>query len=269
MLIEPAERAEGTEAIEGSEGQGVYAEENVGVGTHVVEITSMNLHAGRDRAGRGYDVAQTLRHLAADVVALQEAWHPHRGEDPLGVAADALGLRLLRHDLLAATTRHDLGIPGSDPHAVGAWGLALLTALPVLENAVLDLGLAPGDMARRAAQVVTVETRDGMLLRVVNTHLTYRIRSTPGQLRRLVSALPPMPHPTVILGDLNTVWPLTLAAVGYRRAVRGRTWPAYWPVAQLDHVLIDRQPLAATGGAVGVAGSDHLPVQAVLRFAHR
>ncbi|MET9087202.1 endonuclease/exonuclease/phosphatase family protein [Streptomyces sp. NPDC004237] len=266
MLIE---RAEGTEAVERSEGQGVYAEKNVGVGTQVVEIASMNLHAGRDRAGQEYDVAHTLRHLAADVVALQEAWRPNEGEDLLGTAADALGLQLLRHHLLAATTRHDLGIPGADPHAVGAWGLALLTALPVLEDAVLDLGLAPGDMARRAAQVVTVKTRDGTLLRVVNTHLTYLIRSSPGQLRRLVRALPPMPYPTLILGDLNMVWPLTLAAVGYRRAVRGRTWPAYRPVVQLDHVLVDRQPLAAQGGAAGVPGSDHLPVRAALRFTHR
>lgn len=242
---------------------------NVEGATHAVKIASMNLHAGSDRTGQTHDLLPALRLLAADVVALQEAWNPSDREDPLRAGANTLGLRMLRHDLLVGATRHDLGIPGPAPHTTGNWGLALLSALPVLEHDVLDLGMARGDIARRAAQVVTVKMRDGSLLRVANTHLTYRPQSSPGQLRRLARALPPTPHPTVIVGDLNTVWPLTLAAVGYRRAVRARTWPAYRPVAQLDHVLVDRKPLAAVGEVADVTGSDHRPVRAVLRFAHR
>ena len=55
---------------------------------------------------------------------------------------------------------------------------------------------------------------------------------------------------------------------GWRRTVRGRTWPAGRPHSQIDHILVR----AADGTEVlhsevlpGV-GSDHRPVRATLRF---
>jgi endonuclease/exonuclease/phosphatase family metal-dependent hydrolase len=72
------------------------------------------------------------------------------------------------------------------------------------------------------------------------------------------------PVPTVIVGDLNMPRPATVAAPGYRAAVRGRTFPAERPLIQLDHMLL-RGPVIATGGEVaGPLGSDHLPIRAQL-----
>jgi len=51
---------------------------------------------------------------------------------------------------------------------------------------------------------------------------------------------------------------------GWRRTVRGRTWPAWRPHSQLDQVLV-RGPLTFCGGDVlPAAGSDHRAVRADL-----
>jgi endonuclease/exonuclease/phosphatase (EEP) superfamily protein YafD len=53
---------------------------------------------------------------------------------------------------------------------------------------------------------------------------------------------------------------------GWRRAVRGRTWPAHRPHSQIDHVLV-RDDVEALGGEVlPDVGSDHRPLRVTLRF---
>jgi endonuclease/exonuclease/phosphatase family metal-dependent hydrolase len=98
---------------------------------------------------------------------------------------------------------------------------------------------------------------------VVNTHLTHRY-SSPVQLALLVRRLAGSPVPTVIAGDLNMPRPATVVALGYRPVVRGRTFPAGWPLIQLDHMLL-RGRVTATGAEVAEPlGSDHLPIRAQL-----
>jgi endonuclease/exonuclease/phosphatase family metal-dependent hydrolase len=115
--------------------------------------------------------------------------------------------------------------------------------------------------------VVQVEDAEGGLLRIVNVHFTHRLAHGPAQLRRLLRGLAGSDRPTVLGGDFNMCRPTVYLASGYRPAVRGRTWPAHRPVAQLDHLLtgpgitVSRQQVAAP------VGSDHLPVRAVLSYA--
>lgn len=231
-----------------------------------VTLASLNMHGGVDRAGVPFDLGEACRTLDADIVVLQETWRAD-SRDPVAAASSALGLAAVRHDSLPGTSLHRLGIPGADQHAAGVWGLAVLTRLPVVEERTVELGLARGDIVGRAAQVVTVALPAGGALRVVNTHLTHRFLASPAQLRRLVRVLLAGRHPTAIVGDLNTFFPLTLAASGYRRAVRGATWPAHRPLLQLDHLLIDRRLRAAHGTVTGPLGSDHLAIRAGLDVA--
>jgi endonuclease/exonuclease/phosphatase family metal-dependent hydrolase len=53
---------------------------------------------------------------------------------------------------------------------------------------------------------------------------------------------------------------------GWRRTVRGRTWPMPAPMHQLDHILVNDAVRDEDGKVGSFAGSDHLPVRAVLRF---
>jgi len=232
-----------------------------------VTIASLNLHFGRDRDGERFDVEAACRSLKADVIALQETWGSAEDPNAIGAVAEALGFEILRFSLLEATDLHSHGVVDLERNEGGAWGLAVLTALPVADYDVLDLGMAPGDMARRAAQLATVIAPNGRALRVVNTHLTHRVFASPVQMRRLTRRLVARPNPTVIVGDLNMVWPVTMIASGYRRAARGTTWPAHRSGVQLDHILVNRALDCVDGELLDPVGSDHLPIRARLRFA--
>jgi len=225
-------------------------------------LASLNLHGGRRADGTPFDVVTACRQLQADMIVLQEAWWPAGRPDPVAEAADALGHRVLRADLVAGTDLHSLGIAADASR--GQWGLAVLTALPVTGYEVADLGRTPGERMSRAAQLVTVTTPAGASLRVVNTHLTYRLFS-PVQLVRLTRRLAASTAPTVIAGDLNMPGPVSGLAVGYSPAVHGRTYPAHRPLLQLDQMLTSQAVRARDGTVLPPAGSDHLPIRACLR----
>ena len=149
--------------------------------------------------------------------------------------------------------------------ARGRWGLAMLTTAPVLGFDVTDLGRIPGDLVPREAQLVTIGLPRRGSLRIVNTHLTYRLLS-PVQLLRLVRRLAVDDLPTVIARDLNMPLPVTGLAAGYAPAVSGRTYPAHRPLLQLDHILASRRVARCGGEVLPPVGSDHLPVRARLRL---
>ena len=225
-------------------------------------LASLNTHAGRTAGGRPYDLEAACRQLKADIILLQEVWRPRGQLNPVGEIAAALGAEPLWTDLISDTDLDSVGI-AAEP-ARGRWGLATLTTAPVLAFEVTDLGRVPGDIVARAAQLVTVERPGCGPLRIVNTHLTYRLLS-PVQLLSLVRRLAADDIPTVIAGDLNMPMPVTGLAVGYAPAVSGRTFPAHRPLLQLDHILASRRVARSGGEVLPPVGSDHLPVRARLR----
>jgi len=226
-----------------------------------VTMASLNLHGGLDRHGQPFDVEAACHYMKADVITVQEAWLPDGQPDPLAAVAQALGARVKHASLAVGTTLASLRV-GSGT-AVGGWGLAVLTMLPVTGYHVVELGRALWDPCPRAAQVVTVTTPGGRSLRVVNTHLTHRYTS-PVQLRRLVRRLAGGNDPTVIVGDLNMPGAATRAAAGYSRVIRGRTYPAHRPLVQLDHLLAGPRLTGLAGEVLDPVGSDHLPIRAQL-----
>jgi endonuclease/exonuclease/phosphatase family metal-dependent hydrolase len=69
------------------------------------------------------------------------------------------------------------------------------------------------------------------------------------------------------MGDFNMWGPVVSAALpGWRRAVRGRTWPAPRARHQLDHVLVNNAIDVRGSHIDAYNGSDHLPVRADLSF---
>ena len=235
-----------------------------------LSLASLNLHAGRDADGRPYDVTEAIAALSANVVLVQENWRP-AGTDSLARRAALAGgyESLAELDVLAGTSLSGLSI--ADSAQPGAWGLAVLSRFPMRSCSAVALGAAPGDVAGvRMAQVVEIEYAEDALLRVVNVHLTHRLVHGPGQLRRLIRALEDSDQPTVIGGDFNMCRPTVHLARGYRPAVRGRTWPARRPVAQIDHILTGPGVDVARQAVAAPQGSDHLPIRASLLLAgHR
>ena len=228
-----------------------------------VILASLNTHGGRGADGRPYDLEAACRQLKADVLVLQEVWRPHGRPDPVAEIAGALGAESLWTDLVADTNLRSVGISGEPGR--GRWGLAMLSTVPVTGFEVMDLGRIAGDSTPRAAQLVTMKLPGQGQLRIVNTHLTYRLLS-PVQLLRLVRRLTADDIPTVIAGDLNMPMPLTGLAAGYAPAVMGRSFPAHRPLLQLDHILVTRQVAGRGGEVLPPVGSDHLPVRARLRL---
>jgi endonuclease/exonuclease/phosphatase family metal-dependent hydrolase len=225
-------------------------------------LASMNLHGGRGADGTPYDVVAACRELKADMIVVQEAWWPAGQPDLVAEAAQALGARLLRTEMVTDTDLRSLAIARDLRH--GRLGLVVVTTLPVTGYEVADLGRTPGDRVSRSAQLIMVTTPGGASLRVANTHLTHRLMS-PVQLVRLTRLLAASTVPTVIAGDLNMPGPVTGLAVGYAPAVNGRTFPADSPLLQLDHILTSRAVRARDGQVLPPAGSDHLPIRACLR----
>lgn len=233
--------------------------------TFEVALGSLNLHGGRTPLGQTYSVADAIGSMETDVVVVQENWRPEGTDSIAREAAKKCRYgEVLELDLLGETTLYDLGVVDRlTASERGSWGLAVLSRLPVVGQSIVTLGSAAGDMGPRAALVVDLGGNGRPILRVVNTHLTHRAIHGPGQLRRLLMAVR-AEYPVVIVGDLNMCRPMIYLARPYRPVVRGRTWPARSPVAQLDHVLAGAGIRTAIGTVMPPVGSDHLPIRANL-----
>jgi len=256
-------------------------------------VASFNVHGGIDGWGRPFDVVDACRRLDADVLVLQETWSPldEGGGAKEGLAeevAASLGYRLTAVPVAPARRypvppdhgagwgplggrrqalglRVEVGGRGPGTRSLGrrgVVGIAVLTRLPVAGTDVLDLGRFGRDRVRRVALRVTVGGPDVV---VVGTHLPHIRHGSPVHVRRLQGLLPDTETPAVLMGDMN-MWgpPLTAMLPGWSRAVRGRSWPAWRPLFQIDHILVTRVVRVMESGVVEIKGSDHLPVRAQL-----
>jgi len=234
-----------------------------------LSLATFNTHYGVRPARRppaeAYDVTEALRGLDADVIVLQEVWRPDRRRGPVDVAAAALGYDLHYEPTGPATA--DALWPHLTRSGRDESGIAVLTRLPLRRLGSPAVGPTRGDPAP-CRRVLDVEIDvAGTPLRLVAVHLTSRLpHGPPIQLRRLARLLPPPGTATVVAGDCNFWGPGVEALLpGWRRGVRGRTWPARAPHSQIDHVLSRPADVAVSRGAVlGDVGSDHRPVRVEL-----
>lgn len=222
-----------------------------------MRLVSYNVHRCIGaRGGASVErVAEVLRELAPDVVALQEVLSSERipKTGQLEQLADAVGL---------------VPVPGATlVHADGPYGNGLLLSGPPVEVIRHDLSVAGREP--RGALEVTVEGEFGRV-RLINTHLGLSARERRGQVRRLEQIVTAPGEPLVaLLGDTNE-WrprigdPLRALDRRLERAPSGRTFPSRRPLVALDRIWIGpgfslrdsgshRSPLARMA-------SDHLPV---------
>jgi endonuclease/exonuclease/phosphatase family metal-dependent hydrolase len=161
----------------------------------------------------------------------------------------------------------------------GRWGLAVLSRARVVTTQTLELGKLKRDFTHRGALVVRLAVGpgagdtdragapDAANFVVVGTHGAHLSDGSPFQIRRLRRQLPPRDEPATLAGDLN-LWgpPLSMMLPGWNRAVRGRTWPAWRPHSQPDHILVTRPVRVLEAGVIRVGDSDHRAVRATLSW---
>jgi endonuclease/exonuclease/phosphatase family metal-dependent hydrolase len=252
-----------------------------------ITLATLNVHGGvrartfstprlrsRPRPGEvspngAYDVAAVLGALDADVVVVQESWRPDGGAAAVDVAATAGGATV--HEILFGR-----GIVEPWPHLIGTRqsrsrgdiGIAVLSRLPARRLEDLHVGRALGDPASNRRALHLECDLGGSPLEIVAVHLTSRLPHGPTtQLARLRRQLPPPDRRAVVIGDFNLWGPAVSALLpGWRRAVRGRTWPAHRPHSQIDHVLVRGDAEVVDAEILDSVGSDHRPVRVPLRF---
>jgi endonuclease/exonuclease/phosphatase family metal-dependent hydrolase len=240
----------------------------------MAELTlgSLNLHAGRGTPGHDaplFDVVTACKEVDTDVLVLQEAW-AGPGADDVATVADVLGYDVAGTFSVARATREGTLrlVAREGPDGDADWTVAVLSRLPVLDAGIV--ALTPQlrrDPGRRAVVRAVVDV-DGSPFTVVGTHLPL-IKDPVWRLApALRSTLPAADEPGALVGDMN-MWGWCadrLAGPGWRRAVRGRTYPSHRPHSQTDHVLVNTAVTVTSAGVIPQVMSDHRPVRARLRF---
>jgi endonuclease/exonuclease/phosphatase family metal-dependent hydrolase len=241
----------------------------------MAELTlgSLNLHMGRGAGGHDapfYDVVTACKEVDTDVLVVQEAWVPDGEDGDVLAVAGALGYRVAATFAVARAECHEQVrlIARSGDAGDGDWQVAVLSRLPVVDSRVLALEpQLPRDPGRRALLAVTVEVA-GRSFTVCGTHMPV-IKDPVWRLApSLRRALPPAERPAALAGDMN-MWGWCvdrLAGPSWRRAVRGRTYPARRPHTQIDHILVSRPVQVVDAQVVHQVMSDHRPIRARLRF---
>ena len=236
-------------------------------------IASFNCHAGlqarRNGVCKPYDLDTALRGIDADVLVLQESWTPDGGVAAVRRVGDAIGAEVF--ELRFGRSRLDPWphVP-RDGSGLGEVGLAVLSRIPAETQGRLPVGTVLSDPTPERGGLHVVLDVGGTKVDLVGVHLSSRLPyGPPIQLRRLAAQLPPPGRPGIVAGDCNFWGPAVQSFLpGWRRAVRGRTWPAGRPHSQIDHILVR----ASDGTEVlhsevlPPLGSDHRAVRATLRF---
>lgn len=238
-----------------------------------VTLGSFNLHMGRGTPGHDapfYDVVAAAKEIDTDVLALQEAWVPDDDDGNVADIAAALDYQVAATFAVARASCRDqvrlVAREGTDGD--GDWVIAILSRLPVTGAEVRRLGPPlPRDPGHRAVLVVTLDV-GGTPFTVASTHMPL-LKDPVWRLAPAIrTALPPLGSPAAFAGDMNMWgWCVDLLTPrGWRRAVRGRTYPAHRPHSQTDHILVTPGVDVLEGEVVPQQMSDHRPVRAHLRF---
>ncbi len=236
-------------------------------------IASFNTHWGRGSKRQGwpeFDVVAACTSFEADEIVLQESWAPDDGNAQHHAVAEALGMRAVVVPMARAVLEPKPRLLGraaaADGEGDGDWCLALLSRKPIRTTRIVALPKLVLDPWNRFLLHAEIDV-DGTNLTIVATHYAHLEQGSPLQIPALRRGLPPTDRPAAFVGDMN-MWGWTVDAMvpsGWRRAVRGKTWPARRPGHQIDHVLVTPSVEVVRSEVLPGQGSDHLPIRARLR----
>ena len=234
-------------------------------------IATYNIHKckGLDGKVRPSRIADVLRSVNADVVALQEV---------ISLENDVRELNQARY--LADELGMQFAIGENRRHAGGAYGNVVLTRLELHSVCNYDITV-PGREARGCLR--TDVRLNGAMLHVFNVHLGTAFMERRHQGQRLLDnellRSRSLAGPRIVLGDFNE-WTHGLASqllagefqsADIRLHLRTRfTYPGVCPVLHLDHIYYDNTLVLDGVGLyrsrLALVASDHLPIYADFRF---
>jgi endonuclease/exonuclease/phosphatase family metal-dependent hydrolase len=239
-----------------------------------LRVVTYNIHRGKGMDGRVRPgrIADVLREVEADVIALQEVVcgaGAAREHDQGRFLADELGLH------------YELGENRKLKGA--AYGNVALSRYPL--RVVTNHDLSVEGYERRGALHTDVVITEHEVVHVFNVHLGTAFLERRHQARRLSSRGSGVLHneelrgPKIVLGDFNEWTPglatrmlgSHLKSVDIRKYLgRRKTYPAFLPIMHLDHIYYDG-PLELKGLRLhrtrkALMASDHLPLVADFEY---
>ncbi len=233
-----------------------------------IRIATYNIHRSRgmDRRTSPGRIADVLRDIDADVVALQEVI----GAGPAGAGqaeeiGAALGMGWVMNPV-RQLRRH-------------LFGNVIMSRFPIVQHGHYDLSWRTCEP--RACQRAELDLGEGRVLHVYNVHLGTAVLERRYQAPRLASYVHDhrVKGPKIIMGDFNE-WmrglaTRTLSALFesvdiHSHLKRRRTYPGIFPVLHLDHIYyegeVEVRSVELPRTRKALIASDHLPLVATLRI---
>jgi len=233
-----------------------------------LRIATYNIHRSRgmDRRTAPQRIAEVLREIDADVVALQEVI----GAGPAGAGqAEEIGAALGMGWVMTSVRhlrRH-------------LFGNVILSRYPIAHHSQYDLSWKTCEP--RACQRADLDLGPGRVLHVYNVHLGTAVLERRYQAPRLAAFVHDhrIRGPKIILGDFNE-WMRGLATKTlsslfesidiHAHLKRRRTYPGLFPMVHLDHIYYEGdvtvRSLELVRTRKALIASDHLPLVANFRI---
>ncbi|MEN3338769.1 MAG: hypothetical protein V7647_2445 [Acidobacteriota bacterium] len=211
-------------------------------------------------------VAEVIRGLNADVVALQEVI----GAGPAGAGqAEEIGAAVGMGWVMTSVRQLRKHL----------FGNVILSRLPIVHHSQYDLSWRTCEP--RACQRADLDLGGGSPLHIYNVHLGTAVLERRYQATRLAAFVHDrrVTGPKIILGDFNE-WTRGLATKTlsslfesvdiYAHLKRRRTYPGIFPFLHLDHIYyegrVEVRGVELTRSRTSLMASDHLPLVADLRI---
>ncbi|MGC4085606.1 MAG: endonuclease/exonuclease/phosphatase family protein [Vicinamibacterales bacterium] len=231
-----------------------------------LRIVTYNIHRSRgmDWRIRPMRVAEVLRAVDADIVALQEVV----GAGPRGSHIEAIGAALGMGWIMAPTRE----LRGHQ------FGNVVLSRFPVTHHVQHDFTYKSCE--ERCMQRVDVDV-NGRVLHVYNVHLGTAILERRHQAQRLAAIVSNrhVTGPKIVLGDFNewmrglttTMLSSRLKSVDLQQYMtRRRHYPGLFPILHLDHIYYDGPlevlHIEVLRNRLSLVASDHLPLIADVKI---
>jgi len=223
-----------------------------------IRVASYNTHGGIGRDGHFVPkrIADVLKEMDADVIALQEVENRATGFDMLAYLKSETGFEAIAGPTLLRK--------GAD------YGNGLLTRFKVLKVERIDLCV---DRCEPRGAIDVELDCGGTPMRVLATHLGLRPSERREQITRLLRVLErDRPLPTILLGDINEwfLWgrPLRWMHRHFQQTPSPATFPSGCPIFALDRVWVKPRNLLRTmevhSTPLARKASDHLPLKVEL-----
>lgn len=233
-----------------------------------LRIATYNVHKcrGLDRRVRPERIAEVLREVDADIIALQEVLSIE------GTTPEADQARFIAEELeLNYCLGENRRLRG------GAYGNLVLSRLPLRSTCNYDLTCR--GFERRGCLRADVEIGKNRLLHVFNVHLGLAFFERRQQARKLIGSEilnnKELQDVRIILGDFNEwtrgltsrLLAAQLQSVDIRYHLgRKRTYPGVLPLLHLDHIYFDTplelERFTLHRSRTALMASDHLPLVA-------